>query len=197
MTAIVHADTDQTAVTPTGATFREGLSFEEWSEFGDRLATHDTSLRWAIGDWILYGTDHYGAKAVMLAAATGLAEQTIAHTLTVCRAIPPERRRPELTFTHHEEVKAQRPEVQDALLQQAIDEQLSCSVVRSLVQQMGEDRRSAVDSKKPDIHVIRLRIDGDVDDDSLTEGGVRVAEGLGLWLTAKGLDAKVQLDKVR
>lgn len=125
----------------TGLILRPDLTQEQWAEFGRTLLLRaDNRIRWAIGDWMVYGEDRFGeATRNQLAAETGLALQTLANTAYVCRKVPVEVRRPELSFGHHAEVAAENRSAQVRLLADAATNGLSVRALRSLVDQERQD----------------------------------------------------------
>lgn len=185
-TEIVIPDVQRARLTPTGATFDPTITFDEWAALGSRLGGHETALRWAVGDWMLYGTEHFGTRAIVVASATGLAEQTISNTLSVCKRIPIDRRRSELSFTHHEELASQTPQQQDRLLRLAVDESLSCAALRVIVREERENRALTVNSNEVERHTIALRLTGEVNGETLQTAGQMMAKGLVDWLVEQG-----------
>jgi hypothetical protein len=74
---------------------------------------------WALGDWLLYGDDHFGELVSQAETMTGLDYATLANARRTCRAFPPHRRHALLSFSHHVEVAALAPELADTLLDDA------------------------------------------------------------------------------
>jgi hypothetical protein len=75
---------------------------------------------WWVGDAILYGEDCFGEKFSQGVDVTRLSAGTLANIVTVCRRIPSERRRAELSFSHHVVVTHLSPEEQIRWLARAI-----------------------------------------------------------------------------
>lgn len=118
------------------------LNYEEWAALGARIAHHEHALRWAIGDWLLYGQDRFrDYRAAVL--ATGLHEHSLAVCATVARQVPRERRHPGLSWSHHDEVAALAGRDQTRLLRLAEGEGLSKMALRALIRQEEEDRQLA------------------------------------------------------
>lgn len=184
------------SLTATGAKFMPDLAYEDWAEIGDRLASHEASFLWVVGDWMIYGAEHYGAKAIQLAAATGLTERTVYNATSVCRRVDRSVRREELSFKHHDAVAAQTGDMQEALLQLAVDECLSASAladrVRAYNDRDDEPRPSGVTAggkSRP----IRFNLSGidDVPDEILERGVHKAAETLRDWLADQGYEISV------
>lgn len=60
-----------------------------------------------VGDLQLYG-EHYGEDASQVLYGTDYAIQSIRNARYTCKAIPPERRRPDVPFSHHQEIASLR-----------------------------------------------------------------------------------------
>lgn len=95
---------------PTGLEISGPISFDDWSAIGGRFGTALQSAAWCIGDWLVYGQDHFGRvpSAAYDAAlvSTGLDRATLKSYASVCRSIPHGQRNPVLTFGHHRDLAA-------------------------------------------------------------------------------------------
>lgn len=148
-------------VTPTGLLFDDDidLDLDAWADYGTQLAGAATGLMWAVGDWILYGEGHYQANEVnAIAAAVGIATKTVINATSICKRVESERRRPELSFSHHEAVAAKAPIEQTAWLQFAIDEGLSVRELRERIANEKPPRDDDPDVGKPQRTPVRLRV---------------------------------------
>ena len=105
-----------------GLELRPGLSLQEWTAVGTALARVDRAYRWWVGDWLNYGAvrrAEYGTGYADAIAATGLDYVSVDHCKVVAGAIEFGRRRPNLTWSHHEEVTGLAPDEQDQWLERA------------------------------------------------------------------------------
>jgi hypothetical protein len=83
---------------------------------------------------------------VQVLDATQYAEQTLHNAKYVCSQIPPDRRRPNVPFSHHSEVAALAPEDQSKWLDKCETEQLSREQLRvQLKHAKGEQTGQAVE----------------------------------------------------
>lgn len=214
MTMAIIEPTSHAHITPTGVTFDAGLSIDEWAELGERLERHDRGLRWIVGDWLVYGSETFGARAAVIADSLSLATGSVANAASVCRRVPHDRRRPELSFSHHEEVAHLDETGQQRMLDTAVKEGLSRSVLRQLVQEEARARRELVTPAEgqatgtepvPDVpsaprsramsETVTFRIVGQqIDRDVLADGVARVRDGLEVWLNGHGLRATVEVE---
>ncbi|GEM_PF-7054609 len=210
------------SLTPVGATFNDTMTIDEWASFGEALERQDRNLRWIIGDWMLYGSDHYGARAAVIADALNLASGTVANAASVCRRVPLERRRQDLSFGHHENVAHLDPDDQMRLLEVAAREGLSVSVLRQVIRDEERTRRELHDgdpaqrtrptagapsgerAADPPLaaphppastsETVTLVISGDeIDPDVLADGVARVRDALEQWLAGHGSRVTIEV----
>ncbi len=107
--------------TPTGLILAKDLTFEEWNAIGSSFGTALQTAAWCIGDWMVYGERKWSKQLLLDGAAfdpkapnripsavfdtaiasTCLDRQTLSQYASVCRKIPMEERRINLSFGHH------------------------------------------------------------------------------------------------
>ncbi|MFH8347422.1 LmbU family transcriptional regulator [Streptomyces sp. NPDC018045] len=100
-------DTGQNAkvlTTRVGLQMPPALSFEDWEQAGCRLSGVLDSSSWWLGDWLVYGKDHYADRYQRGIRAAGLKYQTLRNYAWVARRFVLSRRRGKLRFQHHAEV---------------------------------------------------------------------------------------------
>ncbi|MGW0811115.1 LmbU family transcriptional regulator [Nonomuraea sp. NPDC002799] len=90
--------------TKIGLQIPVGLSFEEWERAGRQLTDLIDSSCWWLGDWLLFGKDHYADRYERGIRAVGLQYQTLRNYAWVARKFKFNRRRSALTFQHHAEL---------------------------------------------------------------------------------------------
>jgi hypothetical protein len=123
--------------TPTGARFKDSITYEEWKAYGLRIATQAQShqcafdsCQWKIGDWLNFGEDKYGDQSVSERNAltpktryesamdsTGYVVETLRNIKSICRKVS--FRNDALTFSHHVVVATLSPEKQRKYLTMA------------------------------------------------------------------------------
>jgi hypothetical protein len=96
-----------------------------WLSAGTSLAEFGRVNNWWLGDWIRYGTARWGEKYVEAAKLTGLDSKTLRNIAYVASRFDLSRRRDNLTWTHHAEVAALRPEQQEEWLDRALTQRMS------------------------------------------------------------------------
>ena len=83
---------------------RPGMSFEEWSVLGSRLAHVSSASAWALGDWLLFGQHNFAGRYRVALRETNLDYQTLRNYAWVAGRFRASRRRAGLSFQHHAEV---------------------------------------------------------------------------------------------
>lgn len=107
------------AVTETELRLPADLDFEDYEALGVFFGRVKRTTSWLIGDFILFGESVYGEKYAQAADMTGLAPQTLANYASVCKHIPPSRRRAGVSFSLHQEVAYLTPSEQVEWLDRA------------------------------------------------------------------------------
>jgi N6-adenosine-specific RNA methylase IME4 len=132
--------------TRTGWQIPEGLTFNEWVDFGRSLTEIDGSVQWWLGDWWAYGEHEYGGRRAATepgGVLEGLNFQTAQNYGTVAKAVETSRRREVLSFSHHAEVASLTPAQQEAWLNRAETDRLSVSKLRLAIRQEAAIARTA------------------------------------------------------
>jgi len=99
--------------------------------------TQSTPFWW--GDYLLFCEAYLSDKASQF-FPEHINKKTLQNAMWVCRAIPPDRRRTELEFTHHSEVAALEPNEQKRYLSLAVDEGMSCKELRQAIKGPKEEK---------------------------------------------------------
>ncbi len=120
-------------LSPTSLNIPPGLSFGEWEGVLASLRACVSASSYWWGDALNYGEDCFNERYSQALEQSDLALQTLRNASYVCRHIPPERRRPELSFGHHECVAALDEADQELLLDQAVASGLTRNEMRELV----------------------------------------------------------------
>lgn len=116
------------------------MSFEEYEGYCSTLGRLARASMWWIGDMILYGEASFGETSYQAHEKFGLAKETLIHAASICRAVPPSRRRAELSFAHHAAVRALPANDQKRLLAQASKNKWTMAEMRENVRdERGED----------------------------------------------------------
>lgn len=116
---------------PTALDLPEGMSFSEWGAIGRYLQHANRTLMWWIGDWALYGETQYGEQFAQ--AIEQYAAETVRNAQWVAERIPPEQRRSELSWTHHQAVVSLEAGRRVELLDRAVRENASRTTLREWV----------------------------------------------------------------
>jgi signal transduction histidine kinase len=111
------------ALTSTGLDLsrRPDLTYDQYRAIGVLLGRATAAIRWAVGDWLAFGEDHFGELAAEASEALGISPEGRMELARVARAIPRHRRRASLSWGHHRLVAARwiEPRRRDEVLDKA------------------------------------------------------------------------------
>ncbi|GAA2704206.1 LmbU family transcriptional regulator [Actinoplanes palleronii] len=110
---------DQVLTTKVGLHLPAGLAFEDWERAGRKLSGLLNSSSWWLGDWLVYGADHYADRYERGISEAGLKYQTLRNYAWVSRRFEVHRRRPALSFQHHAELASLPTDEQESWLDRA------------------------------------------------------------------------------
>lgn len=99
----------------------DDLTFDQWKLAGHTLRRMEGALRWWVGDWLRFGEDHFKEEfSQEIKEATGLSIKSQQNAMWVAGAIPVERRRTDISWSHHEKIAGIKDtELADKLLESA------------------------------------------------------------------------------
>jgi hypothetical protein len=117
--------------TKVGLQMPTGLAYDEWERAGRQLADVLDSSSWWLGDWLVFGKDHYTDRYQRGIRAAGLSYQTLRNYAWVSRRFDLTRRRPALSFQHHAELASMPVEEQDRWLDRAEQRRWSTKQLRA------------------------------------------------------------------
>jgi hypothetical protein len=100
----------------------DGLSFDEWFHDGKILTFYHNSLQFAIGDWLLYGEQVFADKFDSVIDELGFSDASLNNFKSVAKGLPPSRRRENVSYSIHAEVKSLPVEHADKFLEIAAQE---------------------------------------------------------------------------
>ena len=129
------------ALTPTALTLPPDVTLDRYEAVGRLLGMVDSATRWWIGDWLLTGEIQFGEVAYQAIEALGVSEDTRMRYVNVAQRVPPQRRRADLTWTHHKHVAALEPDQQTSWLGVAQGSQWSASQLREKLREGREETR--------------------------------------------------------
>jgi len=144
LTAVPAAElSTKLQISRLGIQFRDTLSFEEWSGLAPKLGAVARSIGFIIGDWLLYGIEHFAAPAESAGSTaiqsqrnlprinsqrydfacknTGLDRRTLREFAYVSRNVPYSLRNDQLQWEHHRIVAKLPHEEQSHWLTRAAD----------------------------------------------------------------------------
>ncbi|MBB5106967.1 LmbU family transcriptional regulator [Streptomyces spectabilis] len=129
----------QVLTTKVGLQMPAGLTFEDWERAGRQLSGIVNSSSWWLGDWLVYGKDHYTDRYQRGIRAAGLQYQTLRNYAWVSRRFDFSRRRAALSFQHHAELASLPVDEQELWLDRAEQLQWTTKQLRSAIRMARED----------------------------------------------------------
>jgi len=110
-------------ITDVGLVITGDVPWEAWEKTGGGfrqfIEFYDKRMRWALGDWIVYGRSRFPDRYTQALEATMYTLGSLKNCEYVCSRIPMERRSKSLTFEHHYQVARLHPDDQERLLKEA------------------------------------------------------------------------------
>jgi hypothetical protein len=129
----------QILTTKMGLQIPAGMTFDEWERAGRQLSGILDSSSWWLGDWLVYGKDHYKDRYQRGIHAAGLRYQTLRNYAWVSRRFQFNRRRAALSFQHHAELASLPVNEQEAWLNRAEEMKWSTKQLRTALRATRED----------------------------------------------------------
>jgi hypothetical protein len=124
----VKAVLDQTSLS-----IPDGTPFEVTERMLATLKQLQNCTKFWIGDLLVFSERAYGEKYSQLLDSTDYEYGTLCNISYTAEHVSPAVRRKELTFWHHQEVAALKPDEQKKFLKIAVDQRLTASALRALI----------------------------------------------------------------
>ncbi|MFF9061866.1 LmbU family transcriptional regulator [Streptomyces sp. NPDC014882] len=137
---------EQVLTTKVGLHIPKGLAFEEWERAGRQLSGLLNSSSWWLGDWLVYGKDHYADRYERGIRAAGLQYQTLRNYAWVSRRFALPRRRSVLSFQHHAELASLCVDEQETWLDRAERMKWSTKQLRNAIRAQREGTPQEADA---------------------------------------------------
>ena len=146
--SIAEYDISGARFSPTELRISEGIEEQEWMQIGRALAHICMATYWWIGDFILYGKNHYGVRVSydLAQQATAFSRNVLYSCVRVARRFPPERRVEALTFYHHSVLCKFLPELSDKLLEEAVEYGYTARQIREMADEAIGKKKKEKDS---------------------------------------------------
>ncbi|MEU6295159.1 LmbU family transcriptional regulator [Streptomyces erythrochromogenes] len=130
----------QVLTTKVGLQMPAGMSFDDWEKAGRQLSGIVDSSSWWLGDWLVYGKDHYTDRYQRGIRAAGLQYQTLRNYAWVSRRFDFGRRRGSLSFQHHAELASLPHDEQETWLDRAEQRRWTTKQLRSAIRAARESQ---------------------------------------------------------
>lgn len=131
--AHIDRGSTNTTLTRAGLQISDHLTFEDWENVGRQLSSIVDSSTWCLGDWLVYGKNHFPDRYEIAIRSAGLRYQTLRNYSWVSRRFELGRRRPALSFQHHAEVASLPSVEQDYWLDEAQREKWTTKQLRTRI----------------------------------------------------------------
>jgi hypothetical protein len=106
------------------------LNDHDWIVTGRKLGAISRCSQWWIGDWVRYGSARWGERYTLAARITGYDCRTLRNMAWISSCFVPERRRHDLTWSHHASVASLDPAEQDYWLGRCVSERFTVTDLR-------------------------------------------------------------------
>jgi len=150
--------------------FNHPPTWEEAETVVNTLLRMDGAIQWWWGDTLLILDATFGEEYTQL-FPDGYAAKSLANMRWVASRIPPARRR-EVSWSHHEAVTPLEEQVQDELLQMAVDEQWTVRQIRAAARAAQgklpapkEDKNQIIQELKTQVQALREILEAIRDND--------------------------------
>jgi hypothetical protein len=122
-------------LTATGLIPPEEMTFEAWEQIGRLLFKLEGSIKWLIGDWLVYGADLAYGKIDTVAQSLGQKTQALYDYAYVSRHVQFSVRTENLSWSHHSRVAKLPPNEQIEALAYGVKHQMSFNDFRKWIKQ--------------------------------------------------------------
>jgi hypothetical protein len=128
------------------------MDLRQWLDHGQRIGHMRSASNWWIGDWVRFGTAHYGERYELASATSGYDKQTLMNMAYVASRYPPARRRARISWSHHAQLAAMAPADQDVWLDRLEAEPMSVQSLREAMRHSLGPSPSATEADPPSAH---------------------------------------------
>jgi hypothetical protein len=130
---------------------RDSVSAQDWLDMGPVLVGRYNQDRWMLADYLLAGEHSYSDVFSQACDITGLSPHSLGIYIRTAKAFPHHRRRPNLSFSHHQEASCCEEGIQEILLDMADDQGLPARALRDLRNEfIDADESEAESAQAPD-----------------------------------------------
>lgn len=123
-------------LTPTGLTLTDPhLPISTVEAIGSLLGRMHMSVKFAVGDWLLFIEAVYPSEWSQMSEVLGMSERTRGDYMRVAQQVPRKNRRPSVQWSHHRAVAALPPPEQKQWLDKVEKEGLSHQALRDALRE--------------------------------------------------------------
>lgn len=133
------------AATDSSLIYTEIPTYAEWDAHGKSLDRCNAAILWWIGDWFIYGENHFGEEAYQ--AVGDYEPETVRNAVWVASRVR-QANRNSLSYSHHQEVAALEEHDQIKWLAIAESERLTKRELRASIKAGQVVRQADIDAQK-------------------------------------------------
>ena len=126
-----------------------GLDYNGWSETLCKVGQINNATRFWAGDMLVAGEMMFGEMYAQGASDSGFSEDGLSRLRHVSTRIDPERRRKELSWTHHQVVAKFPPDEQDQWLKLAVEKNLTVIELKEAMRKKGHKAAAEETNSEP------------------------------------------------
>ncbi len=134
-------------VSHNGLSLPKDTTYDTWESLGKSIRLAGRSVMWWLGDWLVFGDDHFKDKMSQAADVTGYDAGTLSNVMSVCRNVP-HKNRCGLSFEHHKEVAGLSPAQQEKFLDKAQRNHWTRAELRGAIADAGLRKKPKVKAAK-------------------------------------------------
>jgi len=121
------------ALEPLSLRFEDGTGYDDWAYYTGRLIEIHRGIDWWLADAFLYGEGTFGEIYAQVVPEGTYSRGAIRNAMSTARAIPPARRRANLSLHMHTEVQGLPDDLGDRMLDLAEEQEWSREELRTQV----------------------------------------------------------------
>jgi site-specific DNA-methyltransferase (adenine-specific) len=137
---------------PTYLKFSPNTPFDEWLPFTQSLISAGKRVSWWIADALAFGDAAYGQRYAQALETDTYTYDSLRNLASISRSVEVSRRRDTVPFSHHAEVAALEPEIQEVFLARAAEEPVTRQEFREEIKEFRQTlaREKALSQPAPD-----------------------------------------------
>ncbi len=125
-------------VSEVGLEIDKDIEYQDWEDIGKTLKVFNRANLWWLADWLNFGERKYGEMYAQALEGTDYEYQTLKHIKSTADKVEKCRRKHNLSFSHHIEVKSLEPKDQEKFLNKAEENNWTIREMRNAIRSKEE-----------------------------------------------------------